>query len=653
MPRRWPTRTADHRRDRPAHALGPRVVLAVPDVPHAAREAARRAAADARDRPLVRALPARRADRDRRRLPRGAPRGGGRAAPPRRVGPDLARAVDGPDGRVHGVGRDDGARSPVRPRAGRAVGGAMPIGYLPDIFGHVAQMPQLLRLVGIEHAVAWRGIPASVDKTAFWWDAPDGSRVRCEYLYGSYSNGRDLPEDAKGLVLRAVDYEQELGDVAPRATCCLMNGTDHQMPQPWLGRVVAEANDMQDDYHFVVTSLAEYLPQQPTDGLPTVAGELRSGARANLLMGVASNRVDVHQACAAAERALERQAEPMARCSCRAEQYPHSFFARRVAERRPQQRARLVVRVQRRRSRRPGARALPRGAPDRRRPRPRRAARARERGRRATGVDRRREPDRPRPVGHRRGLAARRGPVPLRRAPTARALPTQLLGGSPARSTRRWSPARRCGGCSTSCAAPSSRAGRSRPTTSSKAPSSTTSSCRRPGPLDTRCDLTELKAHMLALGEDDTTDAAARDRRAAAPHPVRHRPGRRVRLGVLRRASTARRRPARSSRPTPRSRTSTCASPSTPATARTRSRRPTDCALTGLGRLVDGGDGGDTYNYSPPAEDLRRRAPGRGARDDARDRPGARARAGRGRLHVARARDRRRASRARRARPRP
>src|SRR5207253_4613593 len=26
--------------------------------------------------------------------------------------------------------------------------------------------------------------------------------------------------------------------------------------------------------------------------------------------------------------------------------------------------------------------------------------------------------------------------------------------------------------------------------------------------------------------------------------------------------------------------------------------------VSGLGRLVDGGDGGDTYNYSPPAEDL-------------------------------------------------
>src|SRR5207245_10142228 len=86
---------------------------------------------------------------------------------------------------------------------------------------------------------------------------------------------------------------------------------DHQMPQPWLGRVVAEANEIQDEYRFVVTSLAEYLPEQPAEGLTTVGGELRSGARANVLMGVASNRVDVHQLCAAAERAVERRAEPL------------------------------------------------------------------------------------------------------------------------------------------------------------------------------------------------------------------------------------------------------------------------------------------------------------------------------------------------------
>ena len=83
------------------------------------------------------------------------------------------------------------------------LGGAMPVGYLPDMFGHVAQMPQLLRAAGLEHAVVWRGVPAAVEQTAFWWEAPDGSQVRAEYLYGSYSNGRDLPDDAKQLVARA------------------------------------------------------------------------------------------------------------------------------------------------------------------------------------------------------------------------------------------------------------------------------------------------------------------------------------------------------------------------------------------------------------------------------------------------------------------
>ena len=186
------------------------------------------------------------------------------------------------------------------------------------MFGHVAQMPQILRQAGLEHAVVWRGVPSAVTQTAFWWEAPDGSRVRAEYLYGSYSNGRDLPDDAKQLVARAHGYELELGDARlPDGGMLLMNGTDHQAPQPWLGRVVAEANAVQDDYRFEVTSLPEYLAEQPTAGLTTWTGELRSGARANVLMGVASNRVDIHQVvrgggagARAAGRAAERAAAP-------------------------------------------------------------------------------------------------------------------------------------------------------------------------------------------------------------------------------------------------------------------------------------------------------------------------------------------------------
>jgi hypothetical protein len=208
-----------------------------------------------------------------------------------------------------------------------ALGGPMAVGYLPDMFGHVAQMPQLLALAGFEHAVVWRGVPGAVTQTAFWWEAPDGSRVRAEYLYGSYSNGRDLPDDAKALVARVHGYELELGSAQlPGGDVLLMNGTDHQLPQPWLGRVVAEANAVQDDYRFVVTSLPEYLARQPTDGLATWVGELRSGARANVLMGVASNRVDVHRAAAHAERAVERRAEPLSALLRAADDYPGALL---------------------------------------------------------------------------------------------------------------------------------------------------------------------------------------------------------------------------------------------------------------------------------------------------------------------------------------
>ena len=212
-------------------------------------------------------------------------------------------------------------------RRATELGGAMPVGYLPDMFGHIAQMPQLLRLAGLGHAVVWRGVPSAVTQTAFSWEAPDGSAVRAEYLYGSYSNGRDLPDDAKQLVARARSYELELGPARlPGGGMLLMNGTDHQMPQPWLGRVVAEANEVQDDYRFVVSSLPEYLADQPADGLMTWRGELRSGARANVLMGVASNRVDVHQACACAERAIERRAEPLSALLLPTDRYPDALL---------------------------------------------------------------------------------------------------------------------------------------------------------------------------------------------------------------------------------------------------------------------------------------------------------------------------------------
>jgi len=192
-----------------------------------------------------------------------------------------------------------------------AFGGGMEIGYLPDMFGHVAQMPQILTLAGFEHAVVWRGVPSAITKTGFTWEAPDGSTVRAEYLPVGYGNGAVLPDDAKALLRRIEDHEHEIGSFLI-GDLLLMNGSDHLVPQPWLGRVASEANALQDAFHFEVTSLPSYLAGVPTEGLERWTGELRSGARADLLMGVTSNRVDIKRAAAAAERQLERRAEPYA-----------------------------------------------------------------------------------------------------------------------------------------------------------------------------------------------------------------------------------------------------------------------------------------------------------------------------------------------------
>lgn len=208
---------------------------------------------------------------------------------------------------------------------GAAFGGVTSVGYLPDMFGHIAQMPQILQLAGFADTVLWRGVPSAVTKSGFNWVAPNGSSVRAEYLVTGYGNGASLPDDAKALVRRVADHINDIGEFL-LGDLLFMNGSDHLMPQAHLGRVLTEANEIQDDFHFVVTSLAEHIARAPREGLETWRGELRSGYRSNILMGVLSNRIDVKKATALVERHLERRAEPYSALFVPAAKYPDALL---------------------------------------------------------------------------------------------------------------------------------------------------------------------------------------------------------------------------------------------------------------------------------------------------------------------------------------
>ena len=201
-------------------------------------------------------------------------------------------------------------------RAGQ-LGGAMAAGYLPDQFGHAAQLPQLLRRAGIGHAVLWRGVPAGIDRHAFAWSAPDGSTVRAEYLVGGYGNAADLLEpqaaDPGDLARRVARLHRVLRPWFGEDPVLAMYGADHSAPLPELLDVVDAVNRAQDGVRVRVGTLADYLAAvgDGTGGLPAWRGELRAGARANLLMGVTSARIGLKAACARAERLLARYAEPL------------------------------------------------------------------------------------------------------------------------------------------------------------------------------------------------------------------------------------------------------------------------------------------------------------------------------------------------------
>ncbi len=201
------------------------------------------------------------------------------------------------------------------------LGGAMRVGYLPDMFGHVAQMPQILRRAGIDRAVVWRGVPAVIDRNTFTWESPDGSAVEAEYLVGGYGNGAylfDVPDRLQAKLAEHVDANESFYG---RNSILAMYGTDHAVPSPRLADLVDAVNA--DDSPVVVRmeTLADYAARADAvdalDGAaagadrPRWVGELRSGARANMLMNVTSARVDVKIAAGGAERLLERYAEPL------------------------------------------------------------------------------------------------------------------------------------------------------------------------------------------------------------------------------------------------------------------------------------------------------------------------------------------------------
>ncbi len=204
-------------------------------------------------------------------------------------------------------------------RIAESFGGVMRAGYLPDPFGHVAQMPQILAGFGLDSAILWRGFGG--ERAEYWWQGPDGTRALLLHLpRDGYCNALRLPllpadamrEAAAALVAREAERSST-------GAVLLMAGVDHVEPHPALVEIPARLAEA--GVRARISTLPAYVAavrdavtsaEASGGALETVQGELRAGEDyAFLLPGVLSARTYLKQANARIEALLERVAEPL------------------------------------------------------------------------------------------------------------------------------------------------------------------------------------------------------------------------------------------------------------------------------------------------------------------------------------------------------
>ncbi len=207
-------------------------------------------------------------------------------------------------------------------------GNYMPVGYLPDPFGHFAQMPQILREFEIESYIFMRGLDAETKAThgaIFNWKAPNGATVLAIYQREGY-----FPVGALGhpsvfgrfeghpvsLDLATEQIEQALATMRPlqtEKTVLLSNGFDHMPVQPELPALLSKLNATLEDIELTQGTFPDFIKAIQEEDQPheTYEGDLIGNADQPILASVYSTRMYLKQQNHSAQRLLSRYAEPI------------------------------------------------------------------------------------------------------------------------------------------------------------------------------------------------------------------------------------------------------------------------------------------------------------------------------------------------------
>ena len=205
----------------------------------------------------------------------------------------------------------------------------MKVGYLPDTFGHISQMPQILRGFGIDNAVLFRGVTYDQVRSEFLWEAPDGTQVLCLKMPDelAYSNlyyeaealigGPDEAVDPEAAVECVARLKQEAQAHATTRHLLAMDGVDHIYPSAKTLDIIEAAGAGLTGTEVIHSSLPAYVEAVKVEArdLDVWSGEMRTANRAfrlqALLAGTLSSWMPLKQLNWECQTELERWAEPM------------------------------------------------------------------------------------------------------------------------------------------------------------------------------------------------------------------------------------------------------------------------------------------------------------------------------------------------------
>lgn len=200
-------------------------------------------------------------------------------------------------------------------RLAEEFGGAMRVGYLPDAFGHIAQLPQILGGFGIDTVFLMRGADLACEAAGgpeFRWQAPDGTIALVHVLKKGY-----------GVIKRLSDVRKDLVECLSAHTktdmVLLPVGGDHLAPQPDFLKALEELRARFGEFLFRIGTFEDYAEalRRASEALPIIEGELRASRRHFILAGVLSTRIYLKQANFRVQNLLERYAEPLAAVALR------------------------------------------------------------------------------------------------------------------------------------------------------------------------------------------------------------------------------------------------------------------------------------------------------------------------------------------------